>query len=480
MLRAGLLVCALLPLARAQAPRPNIVWIMADDLGVGEIGPFFGKSPHGAISTPALDAMAAEGMRFTEAYAGYTVCAPSRTAFFTGRHSGNFEKHGLNGTGLAPGQATTTAMILKNAGYTTCASGKIAPLLSPTMQGFDYFLGQVDQTAAHNMYPDVLDMQCNTSEPVQITLPLNTKPKNRTLCMASPGQYNYTTDVFQHNALAWLDEAGKQDKPFFLYLAFTVPHAGGWSDTGKESGAPVPTDLQYTNESWPIVERDHAAAITYLDRCVGEVFAKLKELGKDEDTVVFFASDNGAHLEGGQQIAFFNSTGGLLGHKRSLYEGGMRSPSLVRWPGKVAAGSVSRTQWAFWDVLPTLAELAGVGPSELPEDMDGISIVDSLMTGTQQTQHEYLYFTWNGAGAADAPPSNVSANAGYAVRMGDWKGVVPFCADVATNRPSIADVQRLQLFNLSSDPFEAHNVAAQHQAQATLMVNFIVAQNLSC
>ena len=480
MLASALLVSACTAVTAA-APRPNIIWVMADDLGWGEVGVFPCTSEHGRIATPHLDQMAAEGMKFTDAYAGYTVCAPSRTTFFTGRHSGNFPKYNLAGTDLPAAQGvTTTAMLLKKAGYVTAASGKIAPLDSPAMQGFDDFLGQVSQVDAHNMYPAQIDVQTPSENVTKLQLPLNAKAKSRELCMASPAQYNYTTDVFQDNALTWLEKVAGKDDPFFLYLAFTVPHAGGWSDTGKESGAPVPTDLQYANEtSWPDVEKDHAADITYLDRHVGDLFAKVKALGVDDNTIIFFASDNGAHLEGGHKVTFFNSTGGLAGHKRSLYEGGMRSPTIVRWPGVVPAGHTSTTQWAFWDVMPTFAELAGVDASELPENIDGISIVDTLRSGTQNVTHDYLFFTWDGAGEG-VEVAEGAKSSGYAVRMGNWKAVVPFCADTVNNKPSTKDATSLQLYDLTSDPFEMTDVSAHNTAVVSSIITFILTKDLSC
>ena len=316
---------------------PNIIFIMADDLGWGEVGAYPSESEHGRIATPNLDKFAAEGMRFTQAYSGYTVCAPSRTTLFTGRHSGQFQKANFSGTSLRPGEAVTVAELLKQEGYRTAMVGKAAPLTSPLEQGFDYFIGQVSQSECHNMYPKSIDFGTGTSN---FPLPLNAKNiRSRENCMANPEEYNYTVDITQSRSLSWLKKTVSESRsePFFLYMSFTVPHAGGWGSppNNPESGAPVPSDGQYADESWPDVEKDHAAVITYLDQYVGETMATLQSLGVDEDTVVFFASDNGAHLEGGHSIEFFNSTGGLRGHKRSLYEGGVRSPTMVRWPGKI-------------------------------------------------------------------------------------------------------------------------------------------------
>lgn len=495
----------------ALATRPNIVLVMADDLGYGEVGAYGAHSPHGRIATPSLDEyFAAGGMRFTDAYAGYTVCGPSRTALLTGRHSGNFARYGYDGEHLAAGQAVTLGEVLSGAGYATALFGKSAPLSTPTASGFDAFVGQVSQLDCHNMYPRVIDAGetlggCN--------LTLNWKAKSRDLCMASPERYNYTTDVFVGAALKWLDniatapaaEGSAEQRPFFLYLSLTVPHAGGWTDNAAEEGAPVPNDLQYVNESsWPDVERDHAAAITYMDTCVGALVRKLRALGVEKDTLVLFASDNGAHLEGGHDVRFFNSTGGLRGHKRSMFEGGVRSPTMVRWPGRVRAGSVSRVPWAFWDVLPTLAEVAGAS-SAVPDDVDGRSFLRTLLgpgddgvegelrggagvVGRARAMREldaqdlpldsaeFLYFTganawanewfddgteqvWGEEGEAfpaapaalgplpaEAPPRVRLTS--YSVRAGRWKAVGSRCKHV----PSMKDP--IKLFDLQADPFE--------------------------
>lgn len=273
----------------AAAKPPNVIWVMADDMGWGEPGAYPCTSPHGRIKTPNLDIFAQQGLQFMQAYAGYTVCAPSRTTLFTGRHSGQFPKYGLPGTSLAPGQAKTTSGLLQQAGYTTAAFGKVAPLDSPMQQGFDAFTGQVSQGLCHNMYPEMIDTGNATRN---LNLTLNWKPKNRELCMARPDDYNYTVDITHHRSIDWLDahvggapSAGDAE-PFFLYIAYTVPHAGGWGSAPAEpeQGAPVPTDGPYSNHSWPDVERDHASVITYLDNYVGELMAKVKALGIDEDT----------------------------------------------------------------------------------------------------------------------------------------------------------------------------------------------------
>jgi len=450
--------------ANIAAPRPNIIWVMADDLGVGEVGLFPASSPHGRIATPHLDQFGREGTVFLKAYAGYTVCAPSRTTFFTGRHSGSFKKHSLSGASIAVSEnVTTIAQVLQRAGYATGAFGKVAPLLSPLEQGFDAFLGQIDQALCHNMYPRAIDVGFSQ---LNFNLTGNWRPKSRELCMAEPHAFNFTIDVFHAAAMQWLEKVAHGQKPFFMYLSFTIPHAGGWGDAPDtpEDGAPVPSDLQYADKPWPDVEKDHAAAITWLDSKVGDLMDRLKALGIDSDTLVLFASDNGAHVEGGHDITFFNSTGGLLGHKRSLFEGGTRSPSMARWPGRVPVRS-SDYAWAFWDVLPTFAELAG---TDAPEGLDGQSLVPMLM-GREQAPPEYLFWTWPGPGRKGAP-------SGYGVRVGDWKGVVPHCT--AALEPSLDD--KLQLYDLKRDPFETTDVAAQHQNVVRQLKELVMSKGISC
>lgn len=452
--------------ALAPPPRPNIVWVMADDLGWGEPGLFPSTSAHGRISTPNLDEFGRQGLVFTRAYAGYTVCAPSRTAFFTGRHSGQFVKHDLNGESLpvAP-HLMTLPQVLQGAGYTTGAFGKTAPLASPQQQGFNVFIGQVDQSHCHNMYPRSIDRGLGQQN---LKLTGNVGEKNRFACMAHPERYNYTIDVFHEYGMSWLESVAQGPAPFFLYLSYTVPHAGGWGDAPQdpEEGAPVPTDLQYVGRSWPNVEKDHAAVITYLDDKVGDLMERLKSLGIDNDTLVIFASDNGAHQEGGHSHDFFNSTGGLRGHKRSLFEGGVRSPSMARWPAVIRPNQTSDFAWAFWDALPTLAQLAG---AEVPAGLDGISIVPTFL-GQAQDPHDFLYFTWLEASMQKAP--------GYAVNVGRWKGIVPQCSDTIRLQPSLAD--DMQLYDLVADPFETTDLAAQHGRVVEMMKTLVTSGNLSC
>lgn len=271
-------------LGAADGLRPNIIWIMADDLGWGEVGLFPAKSTRGRLRTPNLDQFGREGLVFRHAYAGYCVCAPSRMTFFTGRHSGRFKSLKVDGMSLRPGQMITFTQLLQSAGYATAAFGKISPLTSPLEQGFDMFLGQVSQGLCHNMYPKQVD---RGDGQLNFELLGNFAPKSRELCMQHPEKYNYTIDVFHEAAMSWMMRAANQSRPFFLYMSYTIPHAGGWGDSPQmpESGQPVPLDMGYREESWPEVERDHAAVVTYMDLKVGQLMQQLKLLGIDQQTI---------------------------------------------------------------------------------------------------------------------------------------------------------------------------------------------------
>ena len=344
-----------------KADRPNVIFVLADDLGYGDLGCYGQKD----IRTPNLDRMAAEGARFTQCYAGSTVCAPSRCALMTGFHMGHAYVRGNARVPLRPSDITI-AEVLKSVGYTTGIIGKWGlgePETTgiPNRQGFDYWFGYLNQRHAHNYYPMYL---WRNQEKYMLE-------GNVAEGGVSSQRAQYSHDLFTKEALAFLDK-NKSD-PFFLYLAYTIPHA---NNEAKKKGMEVPSDEPYTEKPWPQPQKNHAAMITRLDRDMGRLFQRLKSLGIDEKTIVFFTSDNGPHKEGGADPAFFTSAGPLRGYKRALYEGGIRVPMIVRWPGRVQAGRVSDQIWAFWDFLPTAAELAGAKP---PADIDGISMVPAIL-----------------------------------------------------------------------------------------------------
>ncbi len=385
------------------APKPNVLFLLADDLGYGEMGAFGQRH----MQTPHLDRLAAEGMRFTQAYAGETVCAPSRCALMTGQHNGHSWIRGnkeIEPEGQEPMQAGTftIAQLMKNADYHTAIIGKWGlgyPTSEsvPNKMGFDYFFGYNCQRQAHNYFPDHLWRNAQQ-------VPLDGK--------------TYSDDLFMEESLAFLRQ--NRDRPFFLYLAFTLPHL-------DLQAPPLP---QYESQPWTPRQKKIANQVTRLDTDIGRVMALLKELGLDERTLVIFASDNGAVYHD----PLFQDSGGLRGFKRDMYEGGLRSPAIVRWTGRIPAGQVSKQVWTFWDVMPTLADLTG---QKIPPGMDGVSVLPAWLNG-KPVLHPPLYFEFHERGFTQA------------ARIGDWKAV------------SSGTKQPLELYNLEADPDETHNEAAAH------------------
>ena len=415
--------------ATVREKRPNIIFILADDLGYGDLG-CYGQE---TVKTPNLDRMAAEGMRFTDHYAGSTVCAPSRCALMTGLHTGHCWIRGNALLPLRP-EDVTVAKLLKEAGYTTGIIGKwglgeAGSTGIPNKQGFDYWFGYLNQRHAHNYYPTYLWRN-------EETVPL----KNEVRDVNLPGgvatkRIEYSHDLFTEDALSFVEQ--NRDKTFFLYLAYTIPHA---NNEAGQNGMEVPSLEPYADRDWPQPQKGHAAMITRMDRDIGRLFGRLKELGLDQNTLVMFSSDNGPHKEGGGDPTFFRSSGPLRGYKRDLYEGGIRVPMIARWPGRIKPGSVNNHICAFWDFLPTYCEIAGV---ETPQGLDGISLVPTLLgQPDRQKQHEFLYWEFHEQGKKQA------------VRMGDWKGVR---LNVAKNPDG-----PIELYNLQGNIGEKQNVAQSH------------------
>lgn len=427
MTRRELLGAAAAAMVPAQASRkPNILLILADDLGYGNVGVNGAKQ----IQTPHLDRLASEGMRFSQAYAGSTVCAPSRCCLMTGYHTGHARARGNKYPDfpLLPQDITVTEL-LKKAGYRTGLFGKwsLGQLGStgyPTRKGFDEWFGFFSQTHAHNYYPEHL-LEGETAY----------------LCRGNFGtkKTDYAPDLFTARALAFLD---KQDnRPFFLKLAYTVPHANNELGRDTGNGMEVPDLGPYAGKPWPAQEKAFAAMVTRMDADIGRISAKLRETGQEQDTLVLFSSDNGPHREGGHDPDFFDDNGPLRGIKRDLYEGGIRVPTFARWPRRVRAGQVSGHPWAFWDFLPTACEAAGLSP---PKGIDGISILPVLL-GQNAPRHEYLYWEFHERGFHQA------------ARMKDWKAV------------RFGRGRSLELYNLADDLCERNDLAATAPAIARQM-----------
>ena len=430
--------------AAADAPKPNIIWIMADDLGFGDLG-VYGQT---LIQTPRLDQMAAEGMRFTNAYAGASVCAPSRSVLMTGLHQGHtrVQWNPRDRDRSAPDTPLedsdiTVAEVLKAGGYATGLVGKWAlggasTSGAPWNQGFDHFFGYLSQKRAHNHYPAYLVGNGGSR------IPLN----NSVITGADGSEIarrrnDYAHDRLVADALNWID--GQQEGPFFLYLSLTVPHGNsgfdwlinrlpdGMSDHRERLGMEVPDVGSYATEDWPPPQQGRAAMITRLDAAVGRILDKLEELEIDGRTLVFFTSDNGPGTDGGSDPEFFNAAGPLRGIKPGLYEGGIRVPLIARWPNSVPAGTVSDVVLHFADLLPTAADLAGTEP---PEAIDGMSMVPNLLDGTAEGSDRLLY--WRGSSTSTA-----------AARWGKWKAV----------RPS--GQAAVELYDLEADPGEQTDLA---------------------
>ena len=425
------------PLRAADLPaRPNIVLILADDLGYGDLGCYGQKR----IQTPRIDRLAKEGLRFTDFYAGCTVCAPSRCVLMTGYHTGHAQIRG-NGASeiqVLREQDLTAAEVMKKAGYATALCGKWGlgdegSIGAPNKQGFDYFFGYLNQHHAHNYYPAYLFKN-------ERRFPLkNVVPGEGDFGSGVASQkVEYSPDLITAEALRWVEEHVKKDKdqPFFLYYAPTIPHA---NNEGRQQGMEVPDLGRYAATDWPANQKAHAAMISRLDSDVGKLLDLLARLGLGEKTLVLFSSDNGPHQEGGNDPHFNDSNGPLAGIKRDLTEGGIRVPFIARWPGQIAPGTTSSFVGGFQDFLPTAAELAGAA-SSVPSDCDGVSIVPTLRgSSSQQKQHDFLYWTFYERGG------------GRAIRAGDWKLV----------QQPLSSSERL--YNLAQDIGEERDLAAEQR-----------------
>ncbi len=433
------------PPAETTAPvagNPNIIFILADDLGYGDLSAF-GQT---RFRTPNLDRLAAEGMTFTQHYSGSTVCAPSRSALMTGQHTGHTFIRGNKevqpeGQHPLPDSVFTLPEMLKQQGYTTGAFGKWGLGFpgsegDPNRQGFDRFVGYNCQRLAHHYYPRYLwDNQ------QKVVFEEN----------AGFDKGRYAPDYIHERTLAFLDEHAED--PFFLFVASPIPHAeliAPDSLMDRFRGKYLPEKVyegtdggeNYRRGPYESQPESHAAfvAMVYLfDRQVGEILDKLDALGIDDNTLVIFSSDNGPHQEGGADPDYFDSNGPLRGYKRDLYEGGIRVPTIARWPGKIQAGSTSDHISAFWDVMPTLAELTG---ATAPEDIDGLSFVPTLLGTGTQAQHAYLYWEFHERGGR------------IAFRQGKWKAV-------KYNYLSAPDAP-FELYDLDADLGETTNLADQH------------------
>lgn len=423
----------------AQTKRPNIVFILADDLGYADIGPYGQKK----IKTPHLDHLANKGIKFTQFYTGTSVCAPSRSSLLTGQHTGHTYIRGnkeINPEGQEPlaDSVITFAMQLQEAGYVTGAFGKwglgmVGTSGEPSKKGFDKFFGYNCQRQAHSYYPDHLwDNQ------QKISL------QDRNV---------YAAALIQEKTLAFVDE--NKDKAFFLFVPTVLPHA--------ELAAPQDSlyriyenqfeETPYREGHYANVDKPramYAAMVSRLDMYVGQIVEKLEQLGIADNTIIMFASDNGAHQEGGADPQFFQSSGELKGIKRALYEGGIRTPFIAYWPNKIKENSTTNNQAAFWDIMPTLLDIA---ETKNKAYTDGISILPTLLNKGKQEQKDYFYWEFHEEGGRQA------------VRQGDWKLIV--------QKIKIPSETYIELFNLQEDPAENKNLAKENPQKVEQLLKLI-------
>lgn len=447
--------------AAPQTPRsdaPNIIFIMADDLGYGELGSYGQKR----IRTPRLDRMAAEGMRFTQFYSGSPVCAPSRGTLLTGLHTGHAyvrDNHELGGFRddeergqlALPPDTPTLARALSSRGYATAIVGKWGlggpgSTGVPTRQGFDLFFGYLDQKQAHNFYPTHL---WRNEERYPLRNPYFSPHQTHEGNPDDPAAYrkysgaDYAIDAMTREAVSFVKSS--RDKPFFLYFAPTLPHlalqvpeAALAEYAGAFPEAPYLGDKRYLPHRTP--RAAYAAMITYLDAQVGTLLDTVRDAGLDEQTIVFFTSDNGATFDiGGAPTAFFDSNGPLRGHKTQVYEGGIRVPMIVRWPGRVARGTTSDHLSANWDMWATFSDLTG---APVREKTDGISMLPAVLGRPDRREHDFLYWEFHSQGSSQA------------VRMGRWKGV-------RSNAKAKPDGP-IELYDLDTDLAETTDVSSKH------------------
>lgn len=415
--------------------RPSIILIMADDLGYGDLG-CYGQT---RIKTPNIDKLAAQGIRFTDFYAGSAVCSPSRAALMLGQHTGHLKIRG-NGrvTSLSPDDLTV-ARLLQESGYHTALLGKWGLAVEgspgvPQKMGFEEFAGYLSNTEAHDYYPDFLWRYRPAGPGMELLDGRMPFPENGGI-----GRVAYAPDLCTQAALSYI-KINKPDqfnryRPFFLFLSYTIPHANNEEGRRTGNGMEVPSDAPYSDEQWSPQEKNKAAMITRMDADIGRILDQLTKLKMETNTVVIFTSDNGPHAEGGVDPKFHKSSGLLRGIKRDLYEGGIRVPMIMRWPQRIKPGQVSDFPWAMWDFLPTAADMA---QTKAPKNIDGISVYPLLTGKVQTNKHDFLYWEFHERGFQQA------------ARMGEWKAVRP-----QRDEP-------LELYNLKSDLGEKENVAKRN------------------
>ena len=413
--------------------KPNLIFILADDLGYGDLGCFGQKK----IKTPNLDGMAKKGMKLTQFYAGSTVCAPSRCVLMTGLHTGHAYIRGNGRHNLRPSDFTV-AELFKKAGYKTGCFGKWGLGNEgtdgiPTKQGFDSFYGYLHQGHAHNYYPTFL-----IKNESRIKLRNIPEQESKTGAGWASVRRDYSHDLITENALHWIDM--NHNEQFFLYLPFTIPHANNEGKRGTKDGQEVPDYGIYRDKNWTNQNKGQAAMITRMDSDIGRILSKLNKYKISNNTLIIFSSDNGHHREGGNDPEFFNANGPLRGMKRDLYEGGIRVPTIAYWPNRIKAGSTSDQPFYFGDLMATAAELAGTSS---PSALDSISFLPTLINNSkQQKKREFIYWEFLEKKGAQALVLGES---------GRWKAL--------RNNSAIAPIE---IYDLKNDIGEINNIANIH------------------
>jgi uncharacterized sulfatase len=422
--------------------KPNLIFILADDLGYGDLGCYGQK----LIKTPRLDKMAAEGMKFTRFYSGSTVCAPSRSVLMTGQHMGHTHVRGNAGGDMTRQSLRdidlTVAEKLKDADYATALIGKwglgeVGQEGHPLNQGFDYLYGYLNQVHAHNFYPEFLWRNHKKHMLSNVVQRVEKKKYGGFVGGAATKRVEYTHDLFTDEALAWIRK--NQNKPFFLYLPLTIPHANNEGTRLFGDGAEVPDYGIYEKEDWPEQDKGQAAMITRMDRDVGRILDLLEKLKIAENTLVMFTSDNGPHNEAGHNPERFTPAGPLRGMKRTLTEGGIRVPTLAWWPKTVEKGSECDQPLYFGDLMSTACEMAKV---DRPQNLDSVSFLPTLKGKTRkQDRHEYLYWEF------------YERTFRQAVVRENWKLI-----------RSGMDDNQVELYDLDKDIHEDQNLAKEQSA----------------
>lgn len=438
--------------------KPNIIYFLVDDMGWGDLS-IYGQK---CFKTPNIDKLASEGMSFTNHYTGSPVSGPSRACLMTGKHTGHVSVRGnYPEPQLLDDTEVTLASVLKPAGYATAMIGKWGigspiPLNDPNKKGFDYYYGYLDMYHAHNCFPEFLYRNGVKEILFGNKLRLDEKGNNPWAHMpkgvgvaAHDSRHTYAPDLFLNEALKYIEEHRKNT--FFLYYSLNLPHANNEAgDWGCETPK-IDNDIASTD--WPEAEKGFAQMMRIIDNQVGCIVAKLKELGLEENTVFMFASDNGPHQEGGHRVDFFDSNAFMRGMKRDMYEGGIRTPFIVKWPARIKAASENDVLSAFWDILPTFCDIAKL---DIPDGIDGVSLFPTLIGLDGQQLHKYLYFEFYEEGGKQA------------VVTKDWKYV-----KLNVTQFEGAEPMRSELYKLDMDRSETEDLAKEYPEIVDMMENCI-------